>query len=219
MASAGATIWLPDTERFFGELSVIITRAQQQRNLTAAQFGTSEFFVRRLEEYERTLCVLTSRIEESCEQEICFIGHLHQLLGILNELRCHFEGIAEEAERDIDSFEELATPAIVSTARHEGVGRPRLALAQEQLETLHGEAGFPWADVGIVARSRCQVIGVIRVAVKFRCCCALVIMTLNSPKNLSVSGSQIVAPADAILYLLPKIFAGPWYQMTSLPVL
>lgn len=45
------------------------------------------------------------------------------------------------------SKEELATPAIVSTARNEGVGRPRLALAQEQLETLHGEAGFRWADV------------------------------------------------------------------------
>jgi len=148
MASAGATIWLPGTERFFGELSVIITRAQQQRDLTATQFGSSEFFVRRLKEYERTLCVLTSRIEESCGQEICLIGHLHQLLGI--ELRCHFEGIAEEAE--------LATPAIVSTARNEGVGRPRLALAQEQLETLHGEAGFRWADVaGILGVSELTV--------------------------------------------------------------
>ena len=134
MASAGATIWLPDTERFFGELSVIITRAQQQRNLTAVQFDSSEFFVRRLEEYERTLCVQTLRIAKSYGQESCLIGHLHQLLGILNELRCHFEGIAEEAKRDIDSFEEVATPAIVSTARNKGVGRPRLALAQEQLE-------------------------------------------------------------------------------------
>ena len=29
MASVGATTWLPDTERFFGELSVIITWPQQ----------------------------------------------------------------------------------------------------------------------------------------------------------------------------------------------
>lgn len=58
MASAGATVWRPDTERFFDELSVMITRAQQQRNLTATQFDSSEFFVLRLEEYERTLCVL-----------------------------------------------------------------------------------------------------------------------------------------------------------------
>ena len=32
MASAGAAIWLPDTEKFFMELSTLITRVQQQRN-------------------------------------------------------------------------------------------------------------------------------------------------------------------------------------------
>ena len=68
MASAGAAIWLPDTERFFMELGTMITRAQQQRNATATQFDSSEFFVRRLEEYERTLSVLTTRIEESYAQ-------------------------------------------------------------------------------------------------------------------------------------------------------
>lgn len=35
---------------------------------------------------------------------MCLISNLHQLLGILNELRGHFEGTAEESERDIDSF-------------------------------------------------------------------------------------------------------------------
>ena len=45
-ASAGATTWPPDTERFFMELSTMITRAQQQRNATATtQFDSSEFFV------------------------------------------------------------------------------------------------------------------------------------------------------------------------------
>ena len=58
MASAGATTWPPDTERFFMELSTMITRAQQQRNATATQFDSSEFFVRRVEEYEITLSVL-----------------------------------------------------------------------------------------------------------------------------------------------------------------
>ena len=147
MASAGAAIWLPDTERFFMELGTMITRAQQQRNATATQFDSSEFFVRRLEEYERTLSVLTTRIEESFAQEITLIGYLHQLLGILNELRRHFEAIAEESEGDIDSFEESATQPIVTITRNGEVGRPRLALAREQLETLHGEAGFRWADV------------------------------------------------------------------------
>ena len=35
--------------------------------------------------------------------------NLNHLLGILNEQQCHFEGIAEESERDVDWFEESAT--------------------------------------------------------------------------------------------------------------
>ena len=34
MASVGAAIWLPDTETFFVELGTIISRAQQQRNIS-----------------------------------------------------------------------------------------------------------------------------------------------------------------------------------------
>ena len=52
------------------ELSTMITGAQQQGNATATQFDSSDFIVRRPE-------------------EINLIGYLHQLLGILNELRCH----------------------------------------------------------------------------------------------------------------------------------
>ena len=93
MVSAEAAIWPPDTQRFFIELSTMTTRAQQQRNTTATQFNSSDFFVRRPEEYEGTLIVLTTRME---------YGYLNQLLCILNELRCHFQGIAEEFERDMD---------------------------------------------------------------------------------------------------------------------
>ena len=108
----------------------MITRTKQPRNTT--QFDSSDFFVRRLEEYERTLSVLTT--EESYAKEISLIGYLHQLLGILNELRCHFQGTAEEYERDMDWFEESATQPIATITRNGEVGRSRLALAREQLE-------------------------------------------------------------------------------------
>ena len=62
-------------------------------------------FIRRLEEYERTLSVLTLRVEESYTQEACLIDYLHQLPSITNELRCHFEEIAKECERDVDALE------------------------------------------------------------------------------------------------------------------
>ena len=55
--------------KFFMELSTMIPEAQQHRNATATQFDSSVFFVRRPEEYEGTLIVLTTRIEESYAQE------------------------------------------------------------------------------------------------------------------------------------------------------
>ena len=54
--------------------STVIARSQQQRNATAAQFDSSELFVCRLEEHERTLSVLT---EESCAREITLIGYFN----------------------------------------------------------------------------------------------------------------------------------------------
>lgn len=90
----------------------------------------------------------------------CFIGPCWNHLLSLNELRCHFEGIVEESERDVDALEESATQPIVSVIRGGEVGRPWLELAQEQLETLHVEAGFRWADVarilGISERTICH---------------------------------------------------------------
>ena len=83
------------------ELSTMTTRARQQRNTTVTQFDSSDLFGRRPEEYEGTLIVLTA-----------------QLLCILNELRCHFQGIAEEFERDMDWFEESSTQPIVTIARN-----------------------------------------------------------------------------------------------------
>ena len=87
------------------------------------------------------------------------IGFLHQLLCILNELRCHFQGIAEESERDMDWFEESAIQPIVTITRNGEVGRPRLALAREQLETLRGTVVVQLPR-DIVARLRCKVTGV-----------------------------------------------------------
>ena len=59
-ASAGAAIWLPDTERFFMELSTMIIRAQQKRNARAIQFDSSDFFFRRLLEYVVTFLIISA---------------------------------------------------------------------------------------------------------------------------------------------------------------
>ena len=77
----------------------------------------------------------------------------------MNELRCHFQGIAEESDRDMDWFEESAAQAIVMITRNGEVGRPWLALAREKLETLQGTVVFQLSR-DIVARSKFQVTGV-----------------------------------------------------------
>ena len=68
---------------------------------------------------------------------------LRSFLTASKPSRSHFEGIAEESERDMDWFEESAIQLVVTITRNGEVGRPRLALAREQLETLHG-TGYPW---------------------------------------------------------------------------
>ena len=126
------------------------TRARQQRNTTVTQFDSSDFFVRRPEEYEGTLIVLTTRIEES-------YGYLNQLLCILNELRCHFQEIAEEFERDMDWFEESSIQPIVTITRNGEVGtRTTVSTCPRTVENLQGTVVFQLPRV-IVARSRCQV--------------------------------------------------------------
>ena len=52
MASARAATLLPGIETLFMELSTMTARAQQQRNVTATQFDSSELFAWRLEESE-----------------------------------------------------------------------------------------------------------------------------------------------------------------------
>ena len=148
--------------RFFMELSTIITRAQQQRNATATQFDSSNFFGRRPEEYEGTLIVLTTRnFKESYAQEINLIGCLHQLIRILNELRCHGE---VGKPRFLVKFPTVLWQVLtgpwssnfaVPCYHYNG-------LISRLLKPVHIPFGillqFPGSD--IVARSRCKVTGV-----------------------------------------------------------
>ena len=81
MASLGPRIWLPNTENFFREL------VEQSRT----HCDSPDFYCRRLEEYERTLSVLTTRITESYTTEQFLINNLHILCTYLNSLRNEFE--------------------------------------------------------------------------------------------------------------------------------
>ena len=58
------------------------------------------FFVRRLQENQRTLAILTLRIEESFPKEFELISDLNELHSIVKELTRDFVRTVEEYERE-----------------------------------------------------------------------------------------------------------------------
>ena len=69
---------------FFFSLGNLITSAQRQRQ--TASYDSADFFVRRLQENERTLAILTLRIEKSFPNEVELINDQNELHSIVNEL-------------------------------------------------------------------------------------------------------------------------------------
>ena len=142
----GARIWLPNIEGFFVSLGRLLESAEGQRN--TASSDTAEFFSRRLRENERTVVTLILRIEEAFPNEVGVISDLNELVFIMNELSRDFDRIVEDSERFTFTASSSLNDRLSAVARNGLVGRPRLQILQEQLQTLHNDAGFRWADIG-----------------------------------------------------------------------
>ena len=142
----GARIWLPNIEGFFTSLGRLLESAEGQRN--TASYDSAEFFSRRLRENERTLVTLALRIEEAFPNEVEVISDLNELVFIMNELSRDFDRIVEDSERSTFSAPASLDDRLSAVARNSLVGRPRLQILQEQLQTLHDDASFRWADIG-----------------------------------------------------------------------
>ena len=142
----GARIWLPNIEGFFTSLGRLLESAEGQRN--TASYDSAEFFSRRLRENERTLVTLALRIEEAFPNEVEVISDLNELVFIMNELSRDFDRIVEDSERSTFSAPASLDDRLSAVARNGLVGRPRLQMLQEQLQTLHDDASFRWADIG-----------------------------------------------------------------------
>ncbi|XP_073229075.1 uncharacterized protein [Porites lutea] len=142
----GARIWLPNIEGFFTSLGRLLESAEGQRN--TASYDSAEFFSRRLRENERTLVTLALRIEEAFPNEVEVISDLNELVFIMNELSRDFDRIVEDSERSTFSAPASLDDRLSAVARNGLVGRPRLQILLEQLQTLHDDASFRWADIG-----------------------------------------------------------------------
>ena len=142
----GVRIWLPNIEGFFTSLGRLLESAERQRN--TASYDSAEFFSRCFQENERTLVTLTLRIEEAFPNEVEVIFDLNELVFLMDELSRDFDRISEDSERSTFTAPSSLNDRLSTVARNGLVGKPRLQILQQQLQTLHNDAGFRWADIG-----------------------------------------------------------------------
>ncbi len=77
------------------------------------------------------------------------LNNLEILLNYLNNLRQQFEALVEihDRECDQDLLQESYFLTICVPEYRSRVDRPSMYVIPEQLNVLHNEAGFRWADV------------------------------------------------------------------------
>ena len=130
-----------ELEEFFCSLQDLLVLSLNP----SLSFDSAEFLSRRLDSFERTLTVLSSRLRVSYWSEVQLLSDLDTLLFIVSQQRQHCEDLSYftlHAEEE----EQLST-ARVGVVRS-GVpwpGRPRLNISEDLLEVLRNGAEFRWA--------------------------------------------------------------------------
>ena len=123
------------SNEFFLSLARLIESSEEQLNSSSCD--TSEFLVRRLEEYERTLSTLIARFCEAYgqadSQQTC-IGQLNHLLSRTTSLRAHFEQryFANWIEEDKNERQN----GVLYLEQSDSQGCPRLALSDTELDNV-----------------------------------------------------------------------------------
>ena len=119
-------------------------------------FDFAEFLSRRLDSFERTLSVLSSRLRVSYWSEVQLLSALDTLLFIVSQQRQHREDLSYFALH-AEEEEQLST-ARVGVVRSGVPGRPRLDISEDLLEVLRSGAGFRWAaDSSSSSGSNCRI--------------------------------------------------------------
>ena len=123
-----------ELEEFFRSLQDLLVLSLNP----GLSLDSAEFLSRRLDGFERTLSVLSSRV--SYRSEVQLLSNLDTLLFIVIQQRQHCEDLSHfvlHAEEE----EQLST-ARVGVVRSGVPGRPRLDISEDLLEVLRNGAGF-----------------------------------------------------------------------------
>ena len=144
--------WLPNYAEFFHSLGRLIETCERQR--PSQRRDAAEFYLRRVDAYERTLSVLLSRLTEMYRDMPIVLNSFDpiSLLRIrLGEIRGELESISNVEESD--KYNEPGLEKLYFHRENErnqmqnAHGHPRIQITQTQLEALHNGAGFRWNDI------------------------------------------------------------------------
>ena len=144
--------WLPNYADFFHSLGRLIETCERQR--PSQRRDAADFYLRRVDEYERTLSVLLSRLTETYRDMPIVLNsfnHIRLLRIRLGELREELESLSNV--QDSDEYNEPGPqhlnfhPEDGRNRLQNAPGRPRIQITQAQLEALHNGAGFRWNDI------------------------------------------------------------------------
>ena len=135
---------------FFFSLARLIESCNTQVNNISRD--RSEFLVRCLDEYSRTLSIVVSRFADTYghipSQKSCLENLRYILLRTLS-LQLHFERECH-LEDNLDDDGPLPNPGVPAFECNNDLcvlGRPRIFVSREQLEALHGNCGLCWSDI------------------------------------------------------------------------
>ena len=137
-----AAQWIPNVDDFFDSLVRMIQGARS--HLSTDDIDSAVFWSRTLDEYERTLTLLLSRVAESRSNQETFLRDLQMLITFIRDLRNVLDSRTFRRKFEVDGQE---CPQTLRTTDHTGAsGRPRYAITESQIRMLRQE-GFRLADI------------------------------------------------------------------------
>ena len=131
-----------EIEEFFRSLQTLLSLSFNSN----ISYDSAEYLSRRLDVYERNINILLARLIESYPLEQQLLSDMHTLQVIVRRQRerCKALSFRSFLEEDHSGVVETSVGARVTIS---GVGRPRLDVSQQVIETLNSQVGLSWAEI------------------------------------------------------------------------
>ncbi len=143
---AVSRFFIPNIEEYFNDLLQVFNQCQDVNNE-----GVAEYLCRRLEEYQRTLFNICSRMRDYRPYSVQLIQDIERLLEIIDEkIEALGQLYNDSYYRDGVQFPLVnindRSSSLSNEIRLGDVGRPHYEVTEEEITVLHNTLGFRWTD-------------------------------------------------------------------------